>query len=59
MSTTEHHTCNCPNVDRSELRRVVRDGAITVGIVRLRLGVGCERCAPELSREIARLSRAA
>jgi len=59
MSTTEQHPCNCPNVDRSELRRVVRDGAITVGIVRLRLGVGCERCGPELSKEIARLSRAA
>jgi hypothetical protein len=59
MSTTHHHTCTCPTVDRGELRRVVRDGAITVGIVRLRLGVGCERCAPELSKEIARLSRAA
>jgi bacterioferritin-associated ferredoxin len=59
MSTTETSPCTCPTVDRSELRRVVRDGAITVGIVRLRLGVGCERCGPELSREIARLSRAA
>ena len=59
MSTTFHPSCTCPTVDRSELRRVVRDGAITVGIVRLRLGVGCERCAPELSKEIARLSRAA
>lgn len=59
MSTFQHHHCNCPDVDRSELRRVVRDGAITLGIVRLRLGVGCERCGPELSKEIARLSRAA
>lgn len=59
MSTTDTPNCNCPSVDRSELRRVVRDGAITVGIVRLRLGVGCDRCGPELGREIARLSRAA
>jgi bacterioferritin-associated ferredoxin len=59
MSTTQHRHCNCPDVDRHELRRVVRDGAITLGIVRLRLGVGCEQCGPELSREIARLSRAA
>lgn len=56
---TSARSCNCPTVDRNELRRVVRDGAITVGIVRLRLGVGCDRCGPELSKEIARLSRAA
>jgi hypothetical protein len=59
MNSFEQHSCNCPTIDRGELRRVVRDGAITVGIVRLRLGVGCERCAPALGKEIARLSRAA
>lgn len=59
MSIIDLPACTCPAVDRSELRRVVRDGAITVGIVRLRLGVGCDRCGPALGKEIARLSRAA
>jgi bacterioferritin-associated ferredoxin len=58
MNSTSHRHCHCPSVDSGELRRVVRDGAITVGIVRLRLGVGCERCGPELGLEIARICRA-
>jgi bacterioferritin-associated ferredoxin len=56
-TSTLSRTCHCPSVSDAAFRAVVRDGAITSGLVHLRLGIGCPVCRPSVERRIREHSR--